>query len=393
MDRLRCEMMDGFYGSNAGCQMQPALRAANADSDSDFCWRRCSERIIGAMKARRLILVALALAACSATAPTVTPNPGAPAEAQVRVIPLAAPLDTPLAEISGLAWHGDDLILLPQYPDRFGGMFALRRQAILDFLDGRTLDPLAPRLVPLDEDGIPFRVGGYQGYEAIAFVGDRMFLTIETQRGLPGLGAMLGDIVAGQIAADGSAASLSALTRMEIPAQAGLDNTADEALTVVEGRLITFYEANGANVNPRPVAHVFEPGPTRLAAAPAMTMTALEYRLTDATPAGTDGRFWVINYFFPGDRDKLRPAADPIAARFGAGATHAVCPQVERLVELRAAGGRIERTETPPVQLTLLNCATARNWEGLAELPGRGFLLATDQHPGTILAFVAGAAP
>ena len=176
---------------------------------------------------------------------------------------------------------------------------------------------------------------------------------------------------------------------MELPAQAGLDNTADEAMTVVDGRLVTFYEANGATVNPRPVAHVFESGSTRLAAAPAMTMTALEYRLTDATPAGPDGRFWVINYFFPGDRDKLKPAPDPIAARHGAGATHAICPQVERLVELCAAAGRIERTDTPPVQLTLLNCATARNWEGLVELPGRGFLLATDQHPETILAFVA----
>jgi len=347
------------------------------------------ERMIVPMNARFLIIIAVALAACSAAAPAATPNPGGPAETPVRVIPLGAPLDTPLAEISGLAWHGDDLILLPQYPDRFGGLFALRRQSIQDFLDGRTSGPLMPRLVPLDEDGIPYRVGGYEGYEAIAFVGDRMFLAIETRRGLPGLGAMLGYIVTGQIAADGSTASLSAMTRMEIPAQAGLDNTADEAMTVVDGRLVTFYEANGANVNPRPVAHVFEPGPTRLAAAPAMTMTAIEYRLTDATPAGPDGRFWVINYFFPGDRDKLKPAPDPIVARFGAGATHMACPQVERLVELRAADGQIGRTDAPPVQLTLLNCATARNWEGLAELPGQGFLLATDQHPGTILAFVA----
>ena len=345
------------------------------------------------MKARFLIIIALTLAACSGVAPSAAPSPGAPAEAQVRVIPLGAPLDTPRAEISGLAWHGDDLILLPQYPDRFGGLFALRRQALLDFLDGRTAGPPTPRLIPLDEDGIPYRVGGYEGYESIAFIGDRMFLTIETHRGLPGLGAMLGYIVAGQIAPDGSAASLSAMTRMEIPAQAGLDNTADEAMTVVDGRLVTFYEANGATVNPASIAHVFEPGPTRLAAAPAMTMAALEYRLTDATPAGPDGRFWVINYFFPGDRDKLKPASDLIAARHGAGATHAACPQVERLVELRATGGRIERTDTPPVQLTLLNCATARNWEGLAELPGRGFLLATDQHPETILAFVAGNQP
>ena len=94
--------------------MKTALRAANAARPSDWSG---TTRMIGAMKARIFILVVLVLAACSAAPTAATPNPGAPAEAQVRVIPLAAPLDTPRAEISGLAWHGDDLILLPQYPD------------------------------------------------------------------------------------------------------------------------------------------------------------------------------------------------------------------------------------------------------------------------------------
>lgn len=332
-------------------------------------------------------LAALVLAACVAS-PVNPPEEVGPAAAEqpVRVIPLGAPLNTPRAEISGLAWHRDQLILLPQYPDRFGGLFALSRQDILDFLDGRNPGPLKPRLVPLDEDDMAARVSGFEGYEAIAFIGDRMFVTIESHRGLPGLGAMLGYIASGDIAADGRTARLNAASRAEIPAQAALDNTADEAMTVFDGRLITFYEANGAYVNPRPVAHTFDDS---LRAGPTLTMTALEYRLTDATPAGADGRFWVINYLFPGDRDKLRPAPDVLAARFGKGTTYATCPQVERLVEPRTADGRISPTDTPPIQLALLNCQTARNWEGLADLPGRGFLLATDQYPDTILAFVA----
>ncbi len=41
-----------------------------------------------------------------------------------------------------------------------------------------------------------------------------------------------------------------------------------------------------------------------------------------------------------------------------------------------------------PIQLTLVDEATVRNWEGIARLDGRGFLIATDTYPATILAFV-----
>ena len=38
--------------------------------------------------------------------------------------------------------------------------------------------------------------------------------------------------------------------------------------------------------------------------------------------------------------------------------------------------------------VTPLGVGVARNWEGIARLEGRGFLLVTDQFPDTILAFV-----
>lgn len=336
---------------------------------------------------RALAALALALAACAAAPPAATPRlPTRATERPVRALALAAPLDSPRAELSGLAWHGEDLILLPQYPDRFGGLFALPRAEIEAVLDGRAAGPLVPRRVPLDEDGLAAAVPGFEGYESIAFLGDRMFLTIEAHRFLPGLGAMTGWMVSGRF--DGERARLDAASRIEIPAQAGLDNTADEAMTVADGRLITFYEANGATVNPTAVAHVFDPGPP-LRPAGALTMTALEYRLTDATPADAIGRFWAINYLYPGDRGKLRPAADLFLGGEGPGEAHSRCPQVERLVRLRVADGRVVPAGDPPIQLSLLDCATARNWEGLAELPGRGFLLATDQYPATVLGFVA----
>jgi len=38
--------------------------------------------------------------------------------------------------------------------------------------------------------------------------------------------------------------------------------------------------------------------------------------------------------------------------------------------------------------LKLADDGQSRNWEGIAMLDQRGFLLVTDQHPNTILAFV-----
>ena len=50
------------------------------------------------------------------------------------------------AEYSGMAWYNDQLILLPQYPQRMsdqpgGVLYAIPRQALLDFIQGKTRSP------------------------------------------------------------------------------------------------------------------------------------------------------------------------------------------------------------------------------------------------------------
>src|SRR5690606_30124468 len=130
-----------------------------------------------------------------------------------------------------------------------------------------------------------------------------------------------------------------------------------------------------------------------LALRDSLRVPALEYRLTDATAPDPDGRFWAVNYFFPGDEPVLRPAADSLALAHGLGWTHRRHRAVERLVELRHDGERIVRTRRPPIQLELLGDDRPRNWEALARLGTRGFLVATDTYPETILAFVPAAPP
>ncbi len=313
-------------------------------------------------------------------APTLAPVPN---EQNVVVIPLAGPAASNNAEYSGLAWYGDTLILLPQYPNRFGAgdgaLFAVAKADLVAFLDGANKNPITPRAIPLKAPGLVQKITGFEGFEAIAFVGDQVFLTIESKPS-----AMLGNIVKGKIASDLSTIEIDATTLLSIPPQAAISNFSDEAIVVAGNKLLTMYEANGAGANPQPVAHVFDFKPEAIGTLP---FPNIEYRITDATPTDAANKFWGINYFFPGDV-KILPLFDPLAQKFGKGKTHAQLPQVERLVEFQYSDAGISLTNTPPLQLWLPN-ADARNWEGLVRLDNRGFLLATDSYPQTILGFVA----
>lgn len=316
------------------------------------------------------------------------PTAGTAPEAQVTEIPLSDPLRQPSAQVSGLAWYGETLILLPQYPDFSvkdgdGAVYAVTEADLVSYLDGFAAGPLAPHPIPFVAPGLAGQIDGFEGYEAIAFLGDRAFLTIEadTARG------MRGYLVSGQMAPDLSSLTLDTATLTEISPQSDRANRSDEALLVAGDRLVTIYELNGAAVNPSPVAHLFDLG---LAPAGTLPFPQIEYRITDVTELDGEGRFWATNYFFPADMD-LRTGIDPLAERYGWGPSHTPEGAVERLVEFQLTHAGIALADRPPIQLELpddLLGMIGRNWEGLARLDQRGFLLVTDTFPGTLLAFV-----
>jgi hypothetical protein len=187
------------------------------------------------------------------------------------------------------------------------------------------------------------------------------------------------------MAPDLSALTVDVTNPVPIPSRVELVNMSDEAMVVAGGEVYTFHEINGPAVNPDPVAHRFSADLQLLGT---VTCPALEYRITDATEVDADGRFWVVNYFYPGDRELIRPGPDALRQRDGAGPTHRRCQAVERLVEFQLRGGEVICTDTPVIQLQLLGDEQCRNWEGVVRLDGRGFLLVTDEYPRTILAFV-----
>jgi hypothetical protein len=307
-----------------------------------------------------------------------------PSEQPVTLLQLAGPLNKRYGQFSGMAWHGDTLVFLPQYPAEYDHhLLTLPKQAIVDALRGANTRPLQATLIPLFGFEALEEIEGFEGFEAIAFAGERIYLTIEARRG----DTMLSVLVTGLMLPDQSAIRLYPTLRSEIPAQSPFLNLGDEALIVRGDEVITFYEANGLLVNPRPVAHRFDAAD--LTPLGTMPMARLDYRLTDAALLADGERFWVINTFFPGELLSFGP--DALASQYGRGPTHSQSRIVERLVQLRLTAHGVELVPTPPVQLQL-TAANGRNWEGLVRLDSpelSGFLLITDRRPTTLLGFVA----
>ncbi|MBV7336479.1 hypothetical protein KFU94_51270 [Chloroflexi bacterium TSY] len=190
--------------------------------------------------------------------PTRASATEAPAEASVIVIPLTDPIAIRDAEISGLAWYGDYLVLLPQYPNIFttqedGYIFALPKSEIIAFLGGESTEPLDPIQIPFIAPGLRQDIAGFEGYEAIAFDGNNVYVTIEAWA--PDI--MRAYLLTGTISPDLSSLTLDTTTQLTIGAQSDIGNMSDETLLFADGSLLTIYEANGAAVNEIPVAHVF----------------------------------------------------------------------------------------------------------------------------------------
>jgi hypothetical protein len=318
--------------------------------------------------------------------PSQTPLPPPPQEAPVQVIPLTGPIASPDAQISGMAWYGDTLVILPQYPEKISpqtgaaSVFALSKQDILDYLSGSLIGPLTPFRLSFQAPNFDAQIPGYEGYEGIAFDGELVFLTIEANH----QGSMQGFLISGEIQPDLNQIRLDPTSLTEIPLPVQIFNYAYETLLIAEGQALTIFEANGTELNPNPSAFSIE----RSSLTPSLVEFGnIEYRLTDATALDENGRFWVMNIFMPIEF-WLYTDSDPLFEKYGQGDTHSEHMNVERVLELQYDGESYSLTENEPVQLELIDEFNSRNWEALVILEDMGFLAMTDTYPETILGFI-----
>ena len=292
-------------------------------------------------------------------------------EQSIVLIPLEGPITGKKAELSGLAWMGDTLVLLPQYPEKFGpndgALFTIPKQAILDYLDGKSQQPISPNTIELIAPGLKDSIPKFEGYEAIGFLNQNVYLTIESGKD----NEMMGYLVSGTVSSDSDAIRIDTSHVAEIQPPIQMDNRTDEALVITQNKILTFFEVNGANLNPQPAAHVFD---LNLTPEGTILFPHLEYLVTDAA-LGPDGEIWILNQASPNDSE-LFSIFDPLKE----------FRKVERLVKLNHETSGITLADTPPLQIKLDK--DPRNWEGLVLLDNRGFLLVTDKSPDTLLGFV-----
>ncbi len=308
-----------------------------------------------------------------------------PEEAVVQYITLEGEISEPKAEISGLAWYGDYLILLPQYPHLFpseydGSFFAIHSSKIAEHLNEVPNSPIKPIPISLNAPGLKDIIDGYEGFESIAFHGNDVFFTVESSPS-----EMMGYLFKGTISDDMKTITVEVDTRVELPPRAPISNATDETILVTDDRVITIYEVNSEQLGIEPYAYVFDHSLNLL---DSLSLPYIEYRLTDATELDENGNFWMINYLWPGDQKDRTFPSDAIAQKYGEGESHERLNTVERLLEFHYSPAGITLNKKAPIQLKLINDSKSRNWEGIVRYGDKGFLIVSDKYPQTYLGFV-----
>ena len=279
--------------------------------------------------------------------------------AEITSINLGEKFSNKDLQISGLDWHGNDLILLPQFPADFNfKIFSVSKQDILHYLEGDQ------KALPVSE--ISFKENGLRDnilepeYEAIAFNGDRAYLLTEKEN------PMESYIVRAAIS-DGSL-NIENNKYSKIPIPFDIFEMGCEALFIAEDTIYVFYEANGVNIFSQPVVFRFD---LELNPLSPVSLPNIEFRVTDATQIDTDNSFWIINNFWEGEESKLQPAQDAFIPDVFNNRDHGV----KRLIQLKLNAGSISFAGMHPIMLRPENW----NWEGLVKLDNKGFLIINDE--------------
>ena len=154
-----------------------------------------------------------------------------------------------------------------------------------------------------------------------------------------------------------------------------------ESIIIHENDAILLYEANGENLQKNVKHSKISLDDYSLSKIDGFNV---EYRITDATTLDSNNKFWCINYFWPGEKEKLKPGKDIYLEDHS---NNNNLKSIERIIELEIKNGVISMTKTKPIQLFSENNAS-RNWEGIVRYGKNSFLVVTDKYPKMILGLV-----
>jgi hypothetical protein len=306
-------------------------------------------------------------------------------ESEVFEINVESPISEREIETSGLSWFKDKLVFLPQYPHLFGdqkdgNLYFAKKSDLMKIISEKSnevlqVEPILFSAKNLDEYG---KARG-SGYEAITFNGNVVYVAIESIED-NGISSYL---VKGEVFGELDSIVLDAATLTSVASNTNINNMGEEAITFWNNSLYGIHEANGLNIIEAPTAGLTD----FVSELSTLPFPHVEYRITDATKVDSEGRFWAINYFFPGDGAKLFPAKDPLVDLYGIGRTNQKSSSIERLLEFEITPTSIKLVDQQPIYLEISGLV-GRNWEGIARLDDLGFLIISDYFPKSIFAFV-----
>ncbi len=306
-------------------------------------------------------------------------------ETKLTLLKLSSPFNKKEMEYSGLTWYKDNLVLLPQYlfgrdsQSDHGFIFTIKKSVILDYLKNpENHEAIKPDTITVFGEGLTRFNRHGSGYESIGFIGDNVYLTIES----------IGEptrtfLIKGKINNSGQRITLDSATLTQITLQTNILNIGYETMVVDGDRIIVINEANGANVNSHPEAFMYD---ENLKLVSRLSMPHIEYRITDATCA-EGNKFYAMNYFWTGDRNDLKPGNDSVAIKYGITASQSASVGVERILPFVIGKNKIELSGESPIYWKVIP-KKGRNWEGIARLDNLGFLIVTDTFPRSLLGFV-----
>jgi len=299
-------------------------------------------------------------------------------EIKHKDIPLSGLITNPKQEISGMDLYDNQIILLPE---NLGGfLYMISKDEIINSLDKENPTPIEPKQPAFHTPDYSKSIPGFEGFEAIAFHGNNVYVTLEAKDDK----TMRGYLAWGTIDPTTKEVTIPNENLLELETPIQVKNMTYESLLIHNNHVILFYEVQGMNLQKSVWQHQVSLIDFSVSK---IEFPNIEYRITDVSRMDKQNRFWAINYNWPGDAKRIKPGPDPVSLMFGEGTTHQKSDVVERLIEFEFNEDKIQFSDREPIQIELAEKAS-RNWEGIVRLDDRGFLIATDKYPEMILGFI-----
>ena len=290
----------------------------------------------------------------------------------IQEIELEGIITNPKQEISGMDWYNDNLFLLPE---NLGGyLFMVKKNEIQKQLSLKK-GSIKPIKTIFNTPDYSKSIPGFDGFEAIAFYENSIYVTIEADEN----GEMVGYIAWGNIDPISYEITILEKNIQKISTPIQIDNLSYESIIRHENNLLLLYEANGSSLRKDPYQLLISLNDF---SSKKIKGPNIEYRITDATKVRKN-KFWAINYYWPGDKKNLKPSLDKLSKNKKTNSDQTI----ERLVEFKIKRNSISLTRKKPINL-ILEEGNSRNWEAIVRFGESGFLIATDKYPRMILAYI-----